>query len=297
MNVRTICLSAAAVAALCMPLIAAGQAEQATWPARVLITNDNGIEDVKIWALAKAFSRVAETWIVAPAADRSGTGSFLSLGSRDRAITVERDYESDSLKAYAVQGYPADCVIVGVGGLMADRPPDLVVSGINGGANLSDDWFGSGTVGAARTAAFVGLPAIAVSGLDDDDDEAVAAATEWVVRLAQSDVVRTLKPGRYLTVSMPRKSPGEIKGVTVATRAHGLFTHRMERFSGLTGSEEDSLWVLQYGEMLPPPENSDIAAYIADYIVIVPMKVDEHDYELLEALKAREGELPGWPPR
>ena len=293
MNVRTISLFASILAVSCVPLFA----EQSSWPARVLITNDNGIDDEKIWMLADAFSKVAETWIVAPATDRSGTGSFISLGSRDRAITVEFDYESESLKAYAVQGYPADCVILGVGGLMKDRPPDLVVSGINGGANLSDDWFGSGTVGAARTAAFIGVPAIAVSGLDDDDEEAVAAATEWVVRLAQSDVVRTLKPGQYLTISMPRKSPGEIKGVTVATRAHGIASLYLDRFNGLTGDEEDSLWVLQYGEMPPPPEGSDLAAYIKDYIVIVPMNVDEHDYELLESLKSGTDRLPAWPPK
>ena len=96
---------------------------------------------------------------------------------------------------------------------MRDAPPDLVISGINTGPNTSDTWVASGTVGAARIAASLGVPAIAVSGVDIKIPGSLETAVNWVVRLAQSAIVRDLRPPQYLTVSLPRIPPKEIKGI------------------------------------------------------------------------------------
>jgi len=135
-----------------------------TWPRRVLITNDDGIDDPGIRALATAFAEVTETWVVAAMQDRSGTSNFMSVRADNPTCEMEQRDLGAGITAYALDGYPADCVLVAARGLMQDNPPDLVISGINGGPTLRADGFGSRTVGAARTAALGGLPAIAVSG-------------------------------------------------------------------------------------------------------------------------------------
>lgn len=266
------------------------------WPRRVLITNDDGIDDIKIVELARAFAKVAETYVVAPLQDRSGSTHYLTA-TKKGTVKVEQRSLGKGIHAYAVDGYPADCVLLALTGLMGDKPPDLVISGINGGPNLGKDWMFSGTIGAARFASFAGFPAIAVSGLDDDMPGAVKAATQWVIRLAQSQVVRELKKHRFLTVSIPRIPPAKIKGVRVAKRAEVLMIPVSKKASDETAVSSREVWRL--GEFrkreYSPPSDSDLVLYEADYIVVVPMQADEHDYRLLSHLKDNLDKLPEWP--
>ncbi len=275
---------------LCLPASARDHHDR--WPRRVLITNDNGLSDEKIVALARAFSPHAETWVVAPIANRSGSTHFLSVTAAGQLRVEKRDLGS-GVRAYAVDGYPADAILVGLFGIMRDDPPDLVISGINGGPNLAHDWLGSGTIGAARMAAYLGYPAIAVSGLNDDIPGSVEAATSWVVRLAQSHPVRSLEEGQYLTVSMPRVAPSEICGVRVSRRAGLRVAVAFEPAVDSTGNT--STWRLSVTPSSVPPESdSDQAHYDEGYIVVVPMRADEHDVEGLSRL--RERMLPAWLP-
>ncbi len=271
------------------------------WPRRVLITNDNGIEDIKIIELARAFSKVAETYVVAPKTDRSGSGNFLSLGSRKPVATVEKRDLGPRITAYALDGYPADCIFWGFRGLLKDNPPDLVISGINGGPNLGYQWFNSGTVGAARTAAFAGMPAIAVSGLDKRYPHQVEAAVQWVVRLAQSPMVKNLGYGQYLTVSIPRVPPDKIKGIKILPRA-GLPLSTLPFFTPAEDNEKNMAprpgenWVLNAPTEQPKAEK-DVAAYNQNYIVVVPMKVSEVDETLMQILRNKKNALPSWQPQ
>jgi len=272
-----------------------GLADDAVWPKCVLITNDDGVDDIGIAALARAFSKVAETIVIAPLEDRSGSGNYMSLGPKKYFAELEARDLGPGVVAYGLDGFPADCVYFALQGMLRDRPPDLVISGINGGPNLGADWFGSATVGAARVAAFVGVPALAVSGLLRDDPKAVEAVAEWIVRLAQSPVVRGLEPGRYLTVSIPRVPPSEIRGVKIVPRAGldaaGYFHFVPSRDSTVAGRE---VW-----QMTPPQESysrleGDVVAYAENYIVIVPMRVDETDHNAIERLLRAAGTIPPW---
>ena len=272
-----------------------GEDQGESWPRRVLITNDNGIEDVKIVELARAFSRVAETYVVAPLEDRSGSTHYLSATQKGSLLT-ERRHIGEGINAYAVEGFPADCIVLAITGIMRDNPPDLVISGINGGPNLGTDWLFSGTIGAARVASFAGFPAIAVSGLDDDMMDAVDAANGWVVRLAQSALVRELQPPQYLTVSIPRVSPDKIKGVRVARRA-GLLQRPVFAKAVVDDLESgQEMWRITGTEKLDDsfPSENDIALYNEGYIVVVPMVCDEHDSQFLSHLKKDLGALPAW---
>ena len=167
--------------------VATPLAGQDNRPMRILLTNDDGIEEVerRVYPVAQRLREFAEVYIVVANQDRSGTTHFMSLNHRT-TLESELDHVSEAgdglhrLEIHVVDGYPADCVALGILGLMAADPPDLVISGPNGGANLADAWFGSGTVGAARTAAYMGVPALAISGLDADEPAQVDALARWV---------------------------------------------------------------------------------------------------------------------
>lgn len=265
------------------------------WPRSVLITNDDGVDDPGLQALARAFAMIAETWVVAPMEDRSGSTHYVSAYSKHVFQVEERDL-GPGIRAYGVDGYPGDCVLLALQGLMDGHPPDLVISGINGGPNLGFDWLASGTIGAARLATVWGVPAIAVSGLDTSLPEAAPIVAEWVARLAQTGVVRGLRPGQYLTVSFPRRSPSEFKGVRVAERAGILLDFRFIAVEEETSGGRSATWALQRPQPIPPTaEASDAALYELGYVVIVPMQADEHDRELLSRLVNAPDLLPGWP--
>ncbi|MEM7306985.1 MAG: 5'/3'-nucleotidase SurE [Planctomycetota bacterium] len=256
---------------------------------RVLITNDNGIDDPKLVALARAFARRADTWVVAPAEDRSGSSTYLVL-PQTGSIAVERRDLGPGIEAFAVDGYPADCVLVAIAGILRERPPTLVVSGINGGPNLGADWMFSGTIGAARVAALAGFPALAVSGLDDDVPGAVEAAVDWVVRFSEHRAVRAMEPGDYLTVSLPPGGPTEVSGVRIADRTP------LRRGPSLGYDEAAGLWRITGAATrdIEPSVLSDEELHAGGAVVVVPMHADEVDHaRLLEWTRSDPG-LPPW---
>jgi 5'-nucleotidase len=273
-----------------------GEAVHEGWPSRVLLTNDNGIDDTGLVELARAFARVPGTDVVVVAAtrDRSGASNFMGA-TRLGEYQVERRDLGPGIEAWALEGYPADCVIFALTGPLRDRPPDVVVSGINGGPNLGDDWFGSGTIGAARTAAYFGIPAVAVSGLEDDDPAAVDAATSWVVDLIQSEVVASLEAPQYLTVSLPVGDPSTILGTRVTERARGLMSgeaRRVVQGEDTTASETWRLEVLAHPERAG--QGTDVRAVGEGYVAIGPMRANESDASLARQLRRRLDQIPPW---
>jgi 5'-nucleotidase len=279
------------VLALAVPYDAVAQGD--TWPRRVLITNDNGIDDIATQALARSFAKIADVVLVAPSEDRSGTSNLMSFGRTGRFV-VERLEIGEGIRAWALDGYPADCVVFALAGPMAEELPDLVVSGINGGANMADEWFGSGTIGAARTAAFLGIRAIAVSGIDDDDPEAVAAVVDWVVRLATSPIVQHVQPPSYLAISLPVGPPSQITGIEVVDRARGLLggVARLDEAASRAAGKE--VWSIEIEARGQPDAESDVAAVARRRIALVPMRVGDADVETLGWLRTNVGLLPAW---
>lgn len=266
------------------------------WPSRVLVTNDNGIDDPALVELARAISRAGdiEVIVVASRDDRSGATNYMPA-TRGGRYSVERRDLGPGIEAYALDGAPADCVVFALAGPLRERPPDLVVSGINGGPNLGDEWFGSGTIGAARTAAYVGVPAVAVSGVENDDEAAVSAASHWVVELIRSDFVRSLEAPEYLTVSLPVGTPATIQGVQVVERAHGLLSGRAELLEAESVTTEEETWTLEVGfDIERAAAGTDVRAVLDGYIAIVPMRVDEGDPELAARLARHVSGLPAW---
>jgi 5'-nucleotidase len=281
-----------ASALLPMPL----EAQDADWPRSILFTNDDGIAAEGLLALVREFAPNVDTYVIAPLDNRSGSTNYISAIAK-RTIEVEPRDLGAGITAYAVDGYPADAIVFALRGLLADDPPDLVISGVNTGPNLTGDWNLSGTVGAAQMAAFLGVPAIAVSGYSPEHPETLAAIGRWLVELARSRLVRGLSPGQYLTVSVPRVPVSDITGVEIVRR--GPRPWRIElapsgESPSLPGRE---LWSLRFAERAAAPlTGTDLQAYEANRIAIVPMRAVEDDFESLRRLADQPPDTPPWPP-
>src|SRR3954452_7886412 len=126
---------------------------------KILVSNDDGVHAPGLMALVKELKKLGDVWVVAPLEERSTTGHSLTIHKPLRLVTMESGF-------YGVSGSPADCIYLGINQVMKEMP-DLVVSGINRGANLGQDVYYSGTVSAAREACILGIPSMAVS-LDVD---------------------------------------------------------------------------------------------------------------------------------
>jgi 5'-nucleotidase len=256
---------------------------------RILLTNDNGIDDRGLTALAEVLARSHEVFVVAPDRDRSGAASAITAVQRGELRASPRPLRGPggrTIEAWAVDGTPGDCVLLGLSGLLPE-PPELVVSGINGGANLADEWIASGTIGAVRVAAYLGLPAVAISGVDDDDAAALAAATEWVVRLVDGGGWRSLRRGVYLTVSLPERIEPS-GGVEVVRRARGAGT-----LAFASAPEDSNRWLVSLHPGAPA-SGTDVAAWAAGRVAVVAMRVGEDVDDPAAALHGLA--LPAWPP-
>jgi 5'-nucleotidase len=186
---------------------------------KILVTNDDGIFADGLIALVKELKNIAQVVVIAPDRELSAMGTTVSLHQPVRARKVTP--VASGVESYAVEGTPADCVILALGKLVEDRI-DLVISGINRGANLGDDVLISGTVGAALQASLHGLPALAVSATRGDnlyfDDAAKFAAL--LARKIESGVIPA---DICLNVNLPNLPRGKITGVKItypASRSH-----------------------------------------------------------------------------
>lgn len=174
---------------------------------RVLLANDDGVNAPGIRTLYKQLSGKFETTIIAPLEERSTTGHSLSL---DKPLRLEKLEDN----IYGCSGFPADCTLMGIGHLMKDRRPDVVVSGINRGANLGQDLYYSGTVGAAREASFHGVQGIAVSLVIESFQkehhyESASQIIEWALEFGIHEV---LPPLTVLNINVPNLPLKELKG-------------------------------------------------------------------------------------
>lgn len=239
---------------------------------RVLITNDDGIDSPGLHALAAAFAEVADVVVVAPSEQASGSGMTSNV-RREQKLTVRRADMPDGITAYAVDGYPVDCVIWGIDILFGSDGPDLVVSGINTNPNLGAAVYTSGTIGAAGMARRRGYPALAVSGGRASIEGHLEAGARYAVALARSELFASLGADLYLTLDIPLIEPEKFRGARVAL--HQLDSYWMGFAEAPppdeTGATYDARWRRNGGFH---PE-SDFALISEGYLVVTPMTVAE----------------------
>ena len=192
---------------------------------KILLTNDDGILSPGLWRVAEALKEVGDLTVIAPDRDQSGIGTAMTLLAVVRAHEI--DPHLDGVKAYAVEGTPADCVILATESL-SGHPFDLVVSGINQGANIGMDVLVSGTVGGAFHGYLRGIPSVAVSvaAISDVRFEAAArTAAELARALSRNPPSNPL----LLNVNLPNIAAEEIERVEITRLGSGSFLETVER--------------------------------------------------------------------
>lgn len=248
----------------------------------ILIANDDGVFAPGIQALASALKPLGRVVIVAPESERSGFSSALTLDRPLRPIEIAPD-------VWAVNGTPADCVYLSMNG-MFDFEFDLVVSGINSGANLGDDVLYSGTVGAAFEGRLMKLPAIAVSLAGPNvrsylqpDDYAVAA--QWVCEFIKKGMVQ-LPPRHILNINIP--DVAEIKGAQVTYQGRRIQSKPITTQVDPRGRQV--FWIGLAGEAITDQSKSglkyqsDFFAITNGYVSITPIQMDATNYQILDHL-------------
>ncbi|MBF0175511.1 MAG: 5'/3'-nucleotidase SurE [Magnetococcales bacterium] len=241
---------------------------------QILIANDDGIQSPGLKALAEAVTRLGEVTVVAPDRNRSGTS---------HAITVERTLQATDYgeRWYGLDGTPADCIQVGVRQILPTLP-DLVITGINAGANLAEDIYYSGTVGAAREAVLHGIPALAIS-LAGEPPWHFETAARFATVLAGQWRTRLLPRSTFLNINVPNGPIFAIK-TPVVTR-----TGRRPRPSRVAGGP-----VTGAAFWRPHPGASekrymeDFQAVAAGHVSVTPLHIDAFFDEAME-------ELAKWP--
>lgn len=238
---------------------------------RILVSNDDGYQAPGIRALAAALREVAEVVVVAPDRDRSGASNSLTL---KRPLSVVEHGDGVS----SVDGTPTDCVHVAITGLL-DEEPDMVVSGINAGANMGDDVLYSGTVAAAMEGRFLGLPALAVSLCSyspEHCDTAARVAVTLVERLRR----QPLPADTILNVNVPALPWERLAGFQATRLGH---RHRAE---AVIRSEDPRgrpiYWIGAAGPEDDAGPGTDFHAVRSGYVSVTPIQVDLTRYTALE---------------
>jgi 5'-nucleotidase len=241
---------------------------------KILLTNDDGITATGLNVLRRALLGVpgVEVAVIAPDSNRSATARSITFSE---PLTVEEVEFGDGTTGFATSGTPVDCVRFAALGLI-DIEPELIVSGINHGANLGDDITYSGTVAAAFEGIMLSLPAIAVSQQLDGDFHQVAA---FVARLVEELERVPMPEGTLLNVNAPR---GEAKGVRACRLGKRIYKDKME----LAGEEDGRRSYRIYtGEpSYEREEGTDLAAVADGFISVTPLHFDLTDEAGIEEL-------------
>ena len=243
----------------------------------LLISNDDGITAPGIQVLSGRMSSLGKVTIVAPDKNRSGASNSLTLESPVR-IRETGD------RTYSVSGTPTDCVHIALTGLLG-KDPDMVVSGINAGANLGDDVIYSGTVAAAMEGRFLGFPALAVSLVFTERPQHYSTAAEAVALLVEQLRKDPLPADTILNINVPDLPLQQIKGFEVTRLGH---RHRAEPVVKTTDPRGRPMyWIGPAGPEQDAGPGTDFDAIRRGYISITPIHVDLTRYQALE-------QVSGW---
>lgn len=241
---------------------------------RILLSNDDGFLAPGIRCLAIELNKIADVITVAPDRNRSGVSNALTL---DRPVRVHEQAKNE----YSVSGTPTDCVHLAVTGML-DELPDMVVSGINEGSNLSDDVIYSGTVAAAVEGRFLGLPAIAVS-LVGENCKNYSAAAVVVRRIIGHIKINPVPKDTILNINIPDRPLDQIKGFRVTRLGTRHMAQPTVKATDPRGGTV--YWVGLPGKAQDAGPGTDFSAVESGYVSITPLQLDLTSYEKIKALK------------
>jgi len=249
---------------------------------RILLTNDDGVNATGLGVLEKIARTFSDdVWIVAPTEEQSGAGHSLTL-------TVPVRLRKLGERRFCVTGTPTDAVMMGLAHIMKDAPPDLILSGVNRGANLGEDVTYSGTVSAAMEGALAGIPSIALSqsyakeGMGDTVP--FAAAEAWAGRVLAPLIAAPFAPRTLVNVNFPALPPGEVKGVRVVRQ--GLRDYGRLKIVQRTDTRGYDYYWFGLGPTIHTPGHATDLEAIADgYVSVSPLHLDLTHEESIARLR------------
>jgi len=241
----------------------------------ILVSNDDGVRSDGIEALAGAMKELGTVYVVAPDRERSAASHSLTL-------THPLRVEKLGPRTYSVDGTPTDCVNLGINGILKGRKIDLLVSGINKGANLGDDITYSGTVSAAIEGTLLGIPSIAVS-LVTRSRFRFEVANEYALMVARKVLRKGLPGDTLLNVNVPNVPREEIRGVRMTRQGKRIYGDLIVEKRDPRGRKY--YWI--GGDHLRSEEvpGSDLEAIDGNFVSITPIHLDLTNYAALRALR------------
>src|SRR5690242_10672792 len=241
---------------------------------RILLSNDDGYFAPGLACLAEALSTIAEIVVVAPERDRSGASNSLTL---DRPLSLHKSHNG----FYYVNGTPTDCVHLAVTGML-DTLPDMVVSGINDGANMGDDTIYSGTVAAATEGFLLGVPSLAISlaGFSAGNFPTAARVAAEIVRRFETD---KLHGPVLLNINVPDIPYDELQGLEVTRLGRRHKAEPVVKYKTPRG--ETVYWVGAAGPAQDAGEGTDFLAIQRKRVSVTPLQIDLTRYGQLDAVK------------
>ena len=242
---------------------------------RILLSNDDGYFAPGLTILAEHVAKIAEVVVVAPERNRSGASNSLTL---DRPLTVRQAHNG----FHYVNGTPTDCVHLAATGLL-DNLPDMVISGINDGANMGDDTIYSGTVAAATEGFLLGVPSFAVS-MSQHNATHFETAAKVIVELVLHYQKTGFPPPLLLNINVPDVPYDQIKGNLVTRLGK---RHKAEPvIQSQTPRGDKVYWVGAAGSAQDAGEGTDFHAIANGFVSITPLQVDLTQYNQLNDLRA-----------
>lgn len=250
----------------------------------ILITNDDGYQAKGIEALIDSVKDLGDIIVVAPDGPRSGMSSAITSLQPLRVYLIS---ESQNIKVYATTGTPVDCVKLGISEL-AERRPDIVLSGVNHGSNAAVAVLYSGTMGAAIEGAVFKIPSIGFSLLDHSHNADFTYSKKYIHSITKQVLEDGLPSGTCLNVNIPKGD--DIKGIRVCRQTSGQWVN--EFMQSKDGADKDIYWLTgNFENDEPSDEMTDEWALANRYVSVVPVKVDMTNHDLIASIKSWEGIL------
>jgi len=245
---------------------------------KILVTNDDGIDSAGIDALANSLKEIAEVIVVAPHKEQSAVGHGITMQIPLRVFDY---FKNSDFFGYAVMGTPADCVKMGIRNIM-NEAPDLVISGINHGSNTAINIIYSGTVSAAREAAIMDVPSIAISVASHS-----AKDFRYAAKIANTLAIKVfeegLPDGTLLNVNVPNVPEEEIAGLLITKQGKSKWDDIYEKRTDPYG--KDYFWLK--GALLEVDKDldTDQGAVKQNYVSVTPIHFDLTDYDTYNKIK------------
>jgi 5'-nucleotidase len=247
----------------------------------ILVTNDDGYRAKGLHALVEALLPFGHLVVVAPNQHQSGMSHAITVNV---PLRMEKIEERENLSFYVVSGTPVDCVKLANNQLFSGEKPDLLVSGINHGANSSSSIVYSGTMAAAIEACLYEIPAIGFSLLDFSEQPDFSAAIIYVRKIVDNVMHHGLKPGTCLNVNIPKLPLETIKGVRICRQNKGVW--REEFNKRLDPNNKEYYWLTgEFYNLEPEANDTDEWALHHNFISIVPVQTDLTSYDSIEKLR------------